>query len=79
MVAETDRRRALAGSVVVILVRGQSRLTLSVQLDVPIAQALVRLRAYAFGHDRRLTEVAEDVVGRRLRFYDRDDGEYRTI
>jgi hypothetical protein len=51
----------------------------SAHLDVPIAQALVRLRAYAFGHDRRLTEVAEDVVGRRLRFYDRDGGEDRTI
>ncbi|HUR23426.1 MAG TPA: GAF and ANTAR domain-containing protein [Acidimicrobiales bacterium] len=38
------------------------------QLDVSVGQALVRLRAYAFGNDRSLAEVAEDVVGRRLRF-----------
>jgi hypothetical protein len=29
---------------------------------------LVRLRAYAFGNDRRLTEIAEAVVARTLRF-----------
>ena len=38
------------------------------QLDVGVGQALVRLRAYAFGHDRPLAEVAEDVVARTLRF-----------
>lgn len=38
----------------------------SVQLDTTIADALIRLRAYAFSHDRPLTEVAQDVVGRRL-------------
>ena len=41
------------------------------QLDVSVGQALVRLRAYAFGNDRPLTRVAEDVVARRLRFDDR--------
>jgi hypothetical protein len=40
----------------------------AVQLDVSVGQALIRLRAYAFGNDRPLTEVAEDVVARRLRF-----------
>lgn len=40
----------------------------AVQLDVPIAHALIRLRAYAFGQSRRLASVAEDVVARRLRF-----------
>ena len=40
------------------------------QLDVSVAQALIRLRAYAFGNDRPLTEVAADVVARRLRFGD---------
>ena len=40
----------------------------SVQLEVSVAEALIRLRAYAFGHNRSLTEVAEDVVARRLRF-----------
>ncbi len=41
------------------------------QLNVDLGQALVRLRAFSIGNDRPLTEVAEDVVGRRLRF---DDG-----
>jgi hypothetical protein len=38
------------------------------QLDIGVVQAMTRLRAYAFGNDRRLTEVAMDVVERRLRF-----------
>ncbi len=42
----------------------------AVQLDVSVAQALVRLRAYAFGNDRSLAEVADAIVGRRLRFDD---------
>ncbi len=41
------------------------------QLDISVGQALIRLRAYAFGNDRYLTGVAEDVVGRRLRFDER--------
>lgn len=40
------------------------------QLGVSVGQALIRLRAYAFGNDRRLSWVAEDVVERRLRFDD---------
>ena len=43
----------------------------AVQLDVSVGEALIRLRAYAFGNDCALAEVAEDVVGRRLRFDDR--------
>lgn len=39
----------------------------SVQLGISVAEALVRLRGYAFGHDRPLTDVAEAVVARRLR------------
>ena len=38
------------------------------QLDASVGHALIRLRAYAFGTDRSLTEVAQDVVARRLRF-----------
>ena len=38
------------------------------QLEVSVGQALIRLRAYAFGNDRPLTEVAKDVVARTLRF-----------
>ena len=40
----------------------------SVQLDVTVGQALIRLRAYAFGNDRPLRQVARDVVSRTLRF-----------
>ena len=40
---------------------------LTVQLGVPIAEAFARLRAYAYTSDRRLAEVAADIVARRLR------------
>ena len=40
----------------------------SVQLDIHVTDALARLRAYAYVHDRRLMDVAADVVARRLRF-----------
>ncbi|MFI5664701.1 ANTAR domain-containing protein [Streptomyces sp. NPDC051684] len=50
---------------------------ISVQLEVPLSQALLRLRAHAFGTGRPLGEVAADVVARRIRFHpegeDRDD------
>jgi hypothetical protein len=39
----------------------------SIQLDMSVADALVRLRAHAFSTGRPLREVAADVVGRRLR------------
>jgi GAF domain-containing protein len=42
----------------------------AVQLGVGVGEALVRLRAYAFGHDRLLAEVSEAVVARRLRLDD---------
>jgi GAF domain-containing protein len=38
------------------------------QLDVGVAEALIRLRAYAFGNDRSLADVTRDVVARALRF-----------
>jgi hypothetical protein len=38
------------------------------QLGISVGEALVRLRAYAFASDRLTTEVAEEVVERRLRF-----------
>ncbi len=46
----------------------------SVQLEVTVGEALVRLRAHAFGNDRPLVEVARDVVARQLRF-DAQSGE----
>jgi hypothetical protein len=39
----------------------------SVQQDISVTEALIRLRAYAFSHDRLLADVAQDVVARRLR------------
>jgi GAF domain-containing protein len=40
----------------------------SVQLGVTVAEALIRMRAYAFTHDRPLLDVAQDVIARKLRF-----------
>jgi GAF domain/ANTAR domain len=40
----------------------------SVQLDVGPAEALARMRAHAFVHNRLLIDVARDVVDRRLAF-----------
>jgi hypothetical protein len=46
---------------------------ISAQLGVGQAEALIRMRAYAFSHRRALAEVAADVVARQLRF-DKDPG-----
>jgi len=43
---------------------------ISVQLGVALEEALLRLRAHAYGSERPLGEVAADVVARRLRFDD---------
>lgn len=40
---------------------------IAAQLDIPVGRALIRLRAYAFGNERNLTEAATDVVNRTLR------------
>ncbi len=45
----------------------------SVQLNVNVADALVSLRAHAFGTGRLISDIAEAVVARRLRF-DGPDG-----
>lgn len=45
----------------------------TVQLGVTAEVALIRLRAFAYSHDRRLRDVARDVVARRLRFDSTDD------
>lgn len=39
----------------------------SVQLGISVAEALIRLRAFAFVHDRLLADVAQDVIARMLR------------
>lgn len=48
------------------------------QLEVSVGQALIRLRAYAFGNERPLAEVARDVVARELRFDARNGEEDPT-
>ena len=40
---------------------------LTEQLGAGIGDAFVRLRAYAYARDLRLTDVARDIVARRLR------------
>ena len=45
------------------------------QVGCTVGEALVRLRAYAFATDRLLSDVADDVVARRLRFD--EDGDDR--
>jgi ANTAR domain/GAF domain len=48
---------------------------LTVQLGVPAGEAFARLRAYAYSQDRRLADVAGDIVARRLRLpRDEDPG-----
>jgi hypothetical protein len=47
---------------------------LTVQLGVPAGDAFARLRAYAYSQDRRLADVAGDIVARRLRLH-RDPGQ----
>jgi GAF domain-containing protein len=39
----------------------------SVQEDISVTEALIRLRAYAFSNDRLLAEVAHDVIAHKLR------------
>ncbi|MFI6338891.1 ANTAR domain-containing protein [Streptomyces sp. NPDC050535] len=48
---------------------------LSVQLGTSLAQALLRLRAHAYGQNRPITDIAQDIVDRRLRLSPPTDGE----
>ena len=46
---------------------------LTEQLGVGIEEAFIRLRAYAYAHDRGLSDLARDIIARRLRLSpDRD-------
>lgn len=42
----------------------------SEDLGISVEEAFARLRAYAFSHDRLLTDVAREIVSRQLRFDD---------
>jgi hypothetical protein len=46
----------------------QAQGMIMVQLGVSLTEALVRLRAYAYAENRPISDVARDVVNRRLRF-----------
>jgi hypothetical protein len=50
------------------LVIHQASGMVAAQLHISIADALDRLRAYAFANDRSLEDTASDVMARRLRF-----------
>ena len=39
----------------------------SAQLGISVTEALIRLRAYAFAHDRLLGDVAREVIAHTLR------------
>ncbi|MCZ4117864.1 ANTAR domain-containing protein [Streptomyces sp. H39-S7] len=45
----------------------------SLRLDVPLPEALVRLRAYAYAAERPILDVARDIIGNRL-YLTRDPG-----
>ena len=46
----------------------------AVQLGVSVSEALIRLRAYAFGHDRLVADVAAEIVARKIRLDDPPTG-----
>ncbi|MBA2390425.1 MAG: GAF and ANTAR domain-containing protein [Geodermatophilaceae bacterium] len=50
---------------------------ITIQLNVSLANALVRLRAHAYATERPIGEIAADVVNRRLRFDHSDAGSSR--
>jgi hypothetical protein len=56
------------------LVVHQATGMIAAQREVGVREALIRLRAYAFSNDRPLSEVAEAVVARQLRFDAGGDG-----
>lgn len=57
----------LATGTVLRTVVHQAAGMVSVQVNVTMAVAMVRLRAHAFAHDRLVVDVARDIVARRLR------------
>jgi len=64
--SEPDIGEALGAEVGGPLVVYQAQGMVKVQLGITLAEALARLRAYAYVHDRNLSDVAADVVARRL-------------
>lgn len=48
----------------------QAQGMVTVQLTVDLAEAMVRIRAYAYANQRPLTDVASDIVSRKIRLED---------
>ncbi|MFF1844068.1 ANTAR domain-containing protein [Streptomyces sp. NPDC058232] len=51
----------------------------SVQLSLPLPQALLRLRAHAYSSGRSITDISQDVVDRRLRLDHNGNGTPPTV
>jgi hypothetical protein len=60
--APTGVERALESRFAVYQAQGM----VMIQLGVPLGEAMARLRAHAYAHDRSLGSVARDVVARTL-------------
>ena len=60
--ADVDPGATLGAPLVVYQAQGM----VHIQLGITLTEALARLRGYAYAQDRSLTDVAEDVVTRRL-------------
>ena len=50
----------------------------AIQLQIPVAEALAALRAYAFAHGQSVAAVAADIVARRLRLSNPDESSQET-
>jgi hypothetical protein len=64
--AQDDARRAAVPDSANTFEVYQAQGMVTVQLGVSAERALVRMRAYAYLHDRRLLDVAKDLIDRRL-------------
>jgi hypothetical protein len=60
--ADASRDELLSGNAELYQAQGM----VHVQLGVSLEEAMARLRAYAYVHDRAVKDVARDVVKRRL-------------
>jgi GAF domain-containing protein len=59
---DASRDELLSGSAEIYQAQGMVQVQLGVKLD----EAMARLRAYAYAHDRAVRDVARDIVARRL-------------
>ncbi len=74
---EDGARAALIGPIDSRAAVHQATGMIAIQLGAGLAEALLRLRAHAYAMARPVSDVAADVVGRRLRFNDSQSGSER--